>query len=59
MRHALREVALDGLAARRVITDASGAFVAFCPRPVVVEEVSDVDKAASRSYAVRVAEASR
>ena len=55
MRHALRGVALDGLAARRVITVASGAFVASCPRPVVVEEVTDVDKAASCSSAVLMA----
>ena len=59
MRHALRGVAVDGLAVRRVTTVAFGAFVASCPRPVVVEEVTDVDKAASRFSAVLMAEASR
>ena len=58
MRHALRGVAFDGFAARRVITVASGALVVSRRRPVVVADVSDVDEAASHSSAVTVAEAS-
>ncbi len=59
MQHALQVVGFDGLAARRVITVAFGAFVASRRRPVVVEEVTDVDKAASHSSAVLVTVASR
>jgi len=49
---------LDGHAAWRVITVASSVVVVSRRRPVVVEEVTDVDEATFHSSAVTVAEAS-
>ena len=59
MQHRLWVVNLDGLAAQLMIAVACGSFVTTSRCPVVVEDVTDIDEAASRcSSAVTVAEAS-